>query len=107
MHCVQAGVATNQPWKATAVQLLGLLLSAAKRSESLAGCSSPFARHAPHTATADPDVEHILDHSNRQHLPPLSSALACVNLLRNIAASLLSLKTQNLYNGETSTWHDV
>ncbi|KAL0053068.1 hypothetical protein WJX82_000427 [Trebouxia sp. C0006] len=35
-QALQAGVATNQPWKATAVQLLGLLLSAAKRSESLA-----------------------------------------------------------------------
>ena len=53
-HCVQAGVATNQPWKATAVQLLGLLLSAAKRSKSLAGCSSPFARHALQTTTAEP-----------------------------------------------------
>lgn len=55
MHCVQAGVTTNQPWKATAVQLLGLLLSAAKRSESLAGCPLSFARHAPHTAIAEPD----------------------------------------------------
>ncbi|KAL0034423.1 hypothetical protein WJX79_001423 [Trebouxia sp. C0005] len=35
-QALQAGVTTNQPWKATAVQLLGLLLSAAKRSESLA-----------------------------------------------------------------------
>ncbi len=38
---------------------------------------------------------------------PLSPALACVNLLRNIAASLLSLKTQNMYDVETSTWRDV
>ncbi|DBA78950.1 TPA: hypothetical protein ACH3X1_008824 [Trebouxia sp. C0004] len=38
-QALQAGVGTNQPWKATAVQLLGLLLSAAKRSESLAEAS--------------------------------------------------------------------
>lgn len=37
---IQAAVAGDQSWKATAVQLLALLLSGAERSELLAGCSS-------------------------------------------------------------------
>ena len=48
---MQAGVTGGRQWQATAVQLLGLLLGGAERSESLAGCASPFARHATHTAT--------------------------------------------------------
>lgn len=43
---LQNGVAaSNHACKARAVELLGLLLSGAQRSESLAGCSSVLSRH--------------------------------------------------------------
>lgn len=48
---LQDGVTGSRQWQAAAVHLLGLLLGGAERSESLAGCASPFARHATHTAT--------------------------------------------------------